>query len=159
MSFGDIDPAWYWLIAAGLLAITELAVPGVFLVWLAGAALLTGLVTMVTGIALPAQLVLFGVAAIAMVVIGRQAYARMELRTTDPLLNDRGARLIGQTVTVVEPIVNGEGRVKVGDGAWPARGADVSAGARVRVTGIQGGCLLVAAADAMPQPSGPVIEG
>jgi membrane protein implicated in regulation of membrane protease activity len=154
-----LDPAWLWLIAAGLLAITELAVPGVFLVWLAGAALLTGLVTLITGIALPAQLVLFAVAAIAMVVIGRQAYGRMELRSTDPLLNDRGARLIGQTVTVIEPIVDGEGRVRIGDGAWPARGADAAAGARVRITGTQGACVLVTAADVLPKASEPAVNG
>lgn len=143
MNFGDIDPAWYWLIAAGLLAITELAVPGVFLVWLAGAALLTGLVTIITGIALPAQLVLFGVSAVAMVLIGRQAYARMEHRTSDPLLNDRGARLVGREVTVAAPIVNGEGRVKVDDGIWNARGPDAAEGTRVRITGTRGSCLLV----------------
>lgn len=153
MNFSDIDPAWYWLIGAGLLAITELAVPGVFLVWLAGAALLTGLVTIITGIALPAQLVLFGVSAIAMVLIGRQAYARMDHRSSDPLLNDRGARLVGQIVTVVAPIQNGEGRVKVGDGEWSARGPDAPAGARVRITGTQGSCLLVSAADALPKPA------
>lgn len=153
MSFADVDPAWYWLIAAGLLAITELAVPGVFLVWLAGAALLTGLVTFITGIALPAQLVLFGIASIAMVVIGRQAYSRMDHRTSDPLLNDRGGRLIGQVVTVVAPIENGEGRVKVGDSVWSARGADAPAGARVRIAGTQGSCLLVVPADALPGPT------
>jgi hypothetical protein len=155
MSFADVDPAWYWLIGAGLLAITELAVPGVFLVWLAAAALLTGLVTIITGIALPAQLVLFGISAAAMVLLGRQIYARMDHRTTDPLLNDRAGRLIGQTVTVVEPIANGEGRVKVGDGVWSARGQDAPAGARVRITGTQGSCLLVTPADALPSPTIP----
>lgn len=153
MSFADIDPAWYWLVGAALLAVTELAVPGVFLVWLAGAALLTGLVTIITGIALPAQLVLFGVSAVAMVLIGRQAYARMDHRTTDPLLNDRGARLVGQTVIVVQAIDNGEGRVKVGDGVWPARGVDTPVGARVRITGVQGSCLLVQPGDVLPPPS------
>jgi membrane protein implicated in regulation of membrane protease activity len=153
MSFADIDPAWYWLIAAALLAITELAVPGVFLVWIAGAALLTGLVTILTGIAVPAQFVLFGVFAIAMVVLGRHAYARMDLRTSDPLLNDRGARLIGQTVTVIGAIENGEGRVKVGDSVWTARGADAAEGARVRITGTHGACLLVEPANALPAPS------
>jgi membrane protein implicated in regulation of membrane protease activity len=143
MGVMDIDPAWYWLIAAGLLAITELAVPGVFLVWLAGAALLTGLVTILTGIALPAQLVLFGASSIAMVLLGRQVYARMDHRTTDPLLNDRGARLIGREVTVAAPIVNGEGRVKVGDGIWNANGPDAAEGTRVRITGTRGSCLLV----------------
>ncbi len=153
MNLGDLDPAWYWLIGAALLAATELAVPGVFLVWLAAAALLTALVTFTTGIGLPAQLIVFGIGAIAMVLIGRQAYARMAHTTTDPLLNDRAARLIGQVVTVAVAIENGEGRVNVGDGIWPARGHDVPAGARVRITGSQGACLLVTPADALPGPA------
>jgi len=143
MDLGGVDPAWYWLIGAALLAITELAVPGVFLVWIAGAALLTGLVTLATGIGLPAQLTIFGFSAILMVLLGRRAYARMEHRTSDPLLNDRAARLVGQVVTVAAPIVNGEGRVIVGDGIWNARGPDAAKGARVRIIGAQGSCLLV----------------
>jgi len=153
MNLGGIDAAWLWLIGSALLAIFELAVPGVFLVWLAGAALLTGLVTLATDIGLPAQLGVFGFSAIAMVLTGRQAYARMHHATSDPLLNDRAARLVGQLVTVTDPIVNGEGRVKVGDGVWNARGPDVPAGARVRITGTQGACLLVMPADALPGAS------
>ncbi|MFP5434632.1 MAG: NfeD family protein, partial [Alphaproteobacteria bacterium] len=41
--------------------------------------------------------------------------------------------LIGQTVTVVEAITDGEGRVKVGDSVWSATGPDAEVGARVRV--------------------------
>ncbi len=143
MDWSAVDPAWYWLIGAALLAVTELAVPGVFLVWIAGAALLTGLVTLGTGIGLPAQMVVFGLSAIAMVLLGRRSYSRMQHRTDDPLLNDRAARLVGQEVTVAAPIVNGEGRVKVGDGIWNASGPDAAEGTRVRVTGSRGSCLMV----------------
>ena len=55
----SIDPQWAWLGAAALLAIAELIVPGVFLIFLAVAAALTGLVTLLTGAALPFQIVLF----------------------------------------------------------------------------------------------------
>jgi membrane protein implicated in regulation of membrane protease activity len=153
VNLGDLDPAWLWLIGAALLAVTELAIPGVFLVWIAAAALLTALVTFVTGIGLPAQLIIFAVAAIAMVLTGRQAYARMSHTSSDPLLNDRAARLIGQTVIVADAIVNGRGRVTVGDGIWSARGADAPAGARVTIVGLEGGCLVVTPADALPGPT------
>ena len=59
------------------------------------------------------------------------------------MLNDRAARLIGETLVVVEAIEDGRGRVRVGDGAWPARGPDAAAGTRVRVTGADGACLHV----------------
>ena len=63
--------------------------------------------------------------------------------TSDPMLNDRVARLIGQTVTVTEAIEGGSGRVRVGDGDWPAHGPDAALGAKMRVTGGQDGVLAV----------------
>jgi inner membrane protein len=63
----------------------------------------------------------------------------------DPMLNDRGARLAGEIVTVVQAIQDGSGRVKVGDSEWNARGPDAPVGSRVRVTGAQGAVLDVEA--------------
>lgn len=39
---------------------------------------------------------------------------------------------VGETVTVVEAISNGRGRVKVGDGVWIAKGPDAAVGKRNR---------------------------
>ena len=61
----------------------------------------------------------------------------------DPLLNDRGGRMIGEIVTVVEAITDGRGRVKVGDTVWSAKGTDASVGSKVRITGAQGSVLMV----------------
>jgi membrane protein implicated in regulation of membrane protease activity len=138
-----IEPQWAWLSVAALLAIAELIVPGVFLIWFAIAAAATGVVTLVTGVTLPFQIALFALFAIAALYGGRRAYASAPVPTSDPLLNDRGARLKGKTVTVVGAIEHGEGRVRVGDSVWNARGPDCEAGARVRVTGVEGTCLLV----------------
>ncbi len=41
---------WFWFIVAGLLLIGELLSPGVFLMWLAGAAAFTGLADMLFAI-------------------------------------------------------------------------------------------------------------
>jgi membrane protein implicated in regulation of membrane protease activity len=154
MSFGGIDVAWLWLIGAALLAILELAVPGIFLVWLAAAAVLTGLATFAFGLDLPFQLVLFGLFSIGSVLVGRRIYERTPHSTTDPLLNDRAARLIGQIVTVANAIEGGEGRVKVGDGIWTARGPDAPVGARVRITGTEGSCLRVTPTQVLPGSCG-----
>jgi inner membrane protein len=103
MSFDGLDPAWAWLIVAALLAIAELAAPGIFLVWLAAAAALTGLTTFLLPLDLPFQLLLFGLYSIAAVLVGRRLYER-SADEGDPLLNDRTARLIGETVLVVAAI-------------------------------------------------------
>jgi membrane protein implicated in regulation of membrane protease activity len=144
---------WYWLLLAALLGIFEIVAPGIFLIWLAAAAAVTGITVALLPIPLPFQLALFGLLALAAVYSGRRHYERNPVSSEDPKLNDRTARLIGETVTVVTAIEHGEGRVKVGDSVWPARGPDTPAGGRVTVTGAQGNCLLVRAAPALP-PAG-----
>ena len=138
-----IDPHWVWLILAGVLGIAEIIVPGIFLIWIGLAALVTGLVTLALGISEPLQFALFAMLAIAAVFAGRRWFALNPIESSDPLLNDRAARLVGETVTVVEAIAGGEGRVRVGDGVWPAKGADAPLGARLRVIGIDRGLLRV----------------
>ena len=143
MNLGELDAAWLWLIAAAALAAVELLTPGFFLIWIAGAALLTGVTAFLLPIALPFQLVLFGLFSILAVILGRRHYERASTSGGDPLLNDRTAQLIGQVVTVVVAIDNGEGRVRVGDSVWSASGPDTPAGSRVRIHGADGNCLKV----------------
>ncbi|OYY79400.1 MAG: hypothetical protein B7Y43_03010 [Sphingomonas sp. 28-62-20] len=138
------NAALLWLGAAILLGAAELMVPGVFLVFLAIAAAITGLAVFALPVLpLSAQLVAFALWSVVSILIGKRWYHDYPVATADPLLNDRGARLIGELVTVVTPIIQGEGRVKVGDGEWIAIGADAAAGERLRVTAIRDGKLVV----------------
>ena len=154
MSLFGLDDHWWWLLAAALLGILEIFLPGIFLIWMAAAAAITGIIAAFLPLALPFQLALFALLAMAAVYGGRRHYERNPVPTSDPLLNDRTARLIGQNVLVVTAIEGGEGRVKVGDGVWVARGPDAPAGARMVVTGAEGTCLKVAAAPALPPAEG-----
>jgi membrane protein implicated in regulation of membrane protease activity len=133
-----------WLIVALVLGVAELIVPGVFLVFLAIAAAITGVATL----ALPdlpaaAQLASFAVWSGVTVIVGRRWYRDYPVPTSDPLLNDRGARLVGEIVTIEQAIDDGHGRVRVADGVWPAKGPDADAGTRVRVVDVQNGVLVV----------------
>ena len=134
---------WFWLALGLLLAVGEMAIPGVFLIWLAGAAIVTGLFTWIVPIGLPLQVVQFAVLALASVFAGRNWLRRNPVEAADPKMNDRGARLVGQTVTVTSAIDGGEGRVRVGDGEWLARGPDAEPGTRMRVSGHDGTSLIV----------------
>ena len=58
-----------------------------------------------------------------------------------------GQRYIGQVLTLTGAIREGEGRAKLGGRRWSIRGPDVPAGAKVRVTGVDGTVLIV---DRMP---------
>jgi hypothetical protein len=158
---GDLEPHWMWLIAAALLGIAELLLPGVFLIWLAAAAALTGFAALLFGIPLAFQFGLFALLALAATFAGRRWYANNPVESSDPMLNDRGARLVGKTVEVVGAIQHGAGRVRVGDSVWNARGADAEPGARVRVVAVEGTCLRVERADeaAPPAPAPPARLG
>jgi inner membrane protein len=134
---------WLWLIAAAALGIAELLVPGVYLIWIGLAALVTGLATLVLPLPVVAQFALFAATAFAAVYAGRRYLKENPIVSDDPKLNDRGKRLVGSIVTAVEPVDSAHGRVKVGDSIWSARGADAAIGERLRVTGSDGNVLLV----------------
>ena len=138
-----LDPRWGWLALGLLLAAAEMAIPGVFLIWLAGAAIVTGLVAWVVPIGLLGQIVLFAVLAIAAVFAGRRFLQDHPVEAADPKMNRRGARLVGEIAVVTQAIESGSGRVKYGDSEWLAKGADAALGAHVRITGSDGAVLLV----------------
>lgn len=151
MNFGDFEPHWLWLMTALLLGIAELMVPGVFLIFLAAAAALTGLAALILGVPVLFQLALFPLFALASVYAGRRWYSGRDIESSDPLLNDRLARHAGEIVVVVGAIEDGRGRVKLGDGVWPAKGPDAPVGARVRIVGAEGTCLRVEPVALPPQ--------
>jgi membrane protein implicated in regulation of membrane protease activity len=133
-----------WLAAALVLAIMEVLAPGFFMIFLAVGAAVTGFVMLIAPDLHPiAQALMFALFSGVAVVFGRRWYHRSPSTIGVPGMNDRTAKLIGRVVEVSEPIVGGEGRVKVGDGAWTANGPDMPAGARVKITGAAGGVLLV----------------
>lgn len=143
-----------WLAAAILLGIGELVIPGVFLIFLAIAAAITGVATLVlTDLPVAAQLLSFAVWSAVTVAIGKRWYRDYPVESADPLLNDRVSRMIGQVVTVTDAIADGAGRVRVGDGTWPASGHDAEASAHVRIVGVAGGTLLVEPAEPAPELS------
>lgn len=138
-----VDGPWLWLILAVVLGIAELLLPGVFLIWVAAAAALTGLATLATALPVAGQFLLFAGLALATTWVGRKAYQRNPVPSADPLLNDRVARLIGDVVELATPIVHGRGRARVGDSEWPVSGPDAPAGACMRITGVEDGVLTV----------------
>jgi membrane protein implicated in regulation of membrane protease activity len=145
-----LEPHWIWLIAAAVLGIAEMMIPGVFLVWLAAAAALTGVVALLFDMPAAFQFALFGLLSLASVYFGRRWYAANPVESSDPLLNDRVSRMIGEIVVVVVAIENGRGQVSVGDTVWPARGAEAPAGTRVKIVGVEGTTLKVEPVGTLP---------
>ena len=145
-----MEAHWLWLIIAVVLGAAELLLPGVFLIWVATAAAVTGLVTLGVGLPVAGQFLLFAGLSLATTWGGRKAYQRNPVLSADPLLNDRVARLVGETVELTTPLIHGSGRARVGDSEWNVRGPDAPLGAHMRVLGIEDGSLVVRPMAALP---------
>jgi membrane protein implicated in regulation of membrane protease activity len=142
----SMEPHWAWLTVGVLLCAIEIVAPGFFLVWLGVAAIATGVLAFVLPISVPMQLGVFAVLAFIALYSARRWLKNNPIVSGDPLLNQRGGRLIGEVLTLVTAIENGRGRAKVGDGEWPVRGPDAAEGSKVRVVSADGGVLVVEAA-------------
>lgn len=139
---------WHWLILAAVLAAIEIVAPGVFFIWLGGAAALTGLIFFFfSSASWEVQGLVFAIFS-AIGVIGWHRFQRAtmgdEPATT---LNRRGEQLVGRVVALSEPIINGRGSARIDDSVWRVEGADLPAGARVKITGADGTVLRVESAN------------
>lgn len=142
-TLNNLDAHYAWLAIGLILAAAEMAVPGVFLIWMAGAALIVGFLAWALPIGLPLQIVIFAGLAILAVFTGRRYLRSHPVEAADPMMNMRGDRVVGETVIVTQAIEGGSGRVKLGDSEWIARGGDAAPGTRLRVAGHDGVVLLV----------------
>ncbi|PDT40170.1 MULTISPECIES: NfeD family protein [Sinorhizobium] len=137
---------WNWWVLGLLLLAAEVILPGVFLVWIALAALLTGVLSLLlwdTALWVwEVQLVTFSLLALVSVVIGRR-FVVSSSGSDEPLLNRRGESLVGRTAVLEQPIAEGRGRVRLDDTTWLVEGPDLPAGTRVRIVASSGRQLTV----------------
>jgi membrane protein implicated in regulation of membrane protease activity len=138
------DWVW-WMIAAGVLAVGEIATLGFFLGPIAVAATLTAIVA-VAGAGLAAQWIVFIAASLGSLLVLRPI-ARRHLRTPASLRTGTAA-LVGGRAVVLERVDANGGQVKIGGEVWSARSYDeddaFEPGARVEVLKIDGATALVA---------------
>ena len=140
--------AWNWIILGAVLLAIEILTPGVYLLWLGIAAIVTGLVSFLLWDAAAwswqVQVLAFLLLSLVSVLIGRRVFPTTGTGDTDePLLNQRERQLVGRTATLEEPITEGRGRIRLGDTLWRVTGPDLPAGARVRVVAAAGGEMTV----------------
>ena len=90
-----------------------------------------------------AQVFLFAIFSLITVFLLRRFLKSQPIESDQPLLNRRGHQYVGRDFTLEEPIVNGQGKIKVDDSIWKINGTDCEAGATVSVTGVDGVVLQV----------------
>lgn len=138
---------WFWLIAGLLVCIAEMLLPGAYLLWIGTAAILTGgllygAAVFDVSLTFEAVLLAFGALAVVSMLIGRSVYGSLNRGAAPAFLNRRADELVGQVFALDAAIVDGKGRIRVNDSVWSVRGGDAEAGAKVRVTGVEGGVHL-----------------
>ena len=139
---------WLWFILALILILLESVLPGIHFLWFGMAAIIVGFLALALEIDWQIQVLVFAVLSIVTALLARRYLSPQNTHTDQPGLNIRGSYYIGRVVVVEDPIVNGRGRVRVGDSLWSATGPDMTAGARAKVTRVDGTVLVVEPADA-----------
>ncbi|HMT14917.1 MAG TPA: NfeD family protein [Aestuariivirga sp.] len=138
---------WFWFVVAGLLLILELLAPGVFFIWLAIPAAAVGVLDLMFNMGWQAEVIVFSLLSVASVYGGRQFLARRNVfDSAQPNLNRRMYEYVGSTYVLDRPIAEGRGHLSINSTLWEVEGPDLPAGTRVKVTGVNGLRLKVAAA-------------
>lgn len=130
---------WNWMVLGFVLLALEIVIPGIFLLWIGIAALLTGALSLQLwewGFwTWQAQVIVFLALSLVSAYIGSRIAGSKQAKSDQPLLNKRGEQLLGRTATLSEPIREGRGRIQLGDTLWRVSGPELPIGTRVRVVG------------------------
>ncbi|AZO11654.1 MULTISPECIES: NfeD family protein [unclassified Mesorhizobium] len=130
---------WNWMVLGFVLLVLEIVAPGVFMLWIGIAALIIGAASLLVWEAAfwtwQLQVLAFLVLSLVSAFIGKKVVSDRNANADQPLLNRRGAQMVGRTATLAEPIKNGRGRIRLGDTLWRVSGPDLPVGTQVRVTG------------------------
>ncbi len=139
--------SWHWLSLGILLLLGEVLGAGGFLLGLGIGALLVALmVSVLPGLSWQAQLVWFGVLSIVSTLVYWKGFRALNQATDQPLLNNRAERLVGRKVEILEPVVNGKGKVQIEDALWTVLADDdIEVGVAVEIVATKGMELLVRA--------------
>ena len=138
-----MDPFWKWWILAGILLILESLAPGFIFLWMGIAAAIVGLLAWLAAPLNPyLAWVLFAVLSLASILTW--LYIRKPQSKFTGLLNKRGQAYVGRNFTLTTPIVNGVGKIQLGDTFWTIVGPDCPVGTTVTITALENGNLLAA---------------
>ena len=141
----DAFNAWFWAVAAAVIALLELVAPGYYLIWIACGAAATAVASFSIALSLSGQLIIFIAASLIFCIAGFFIYQRlMATAANAPALNQREFDLLGATGIAAETFANGQGKARIGDSVWLAEAThEIPRGAPIVVKAVRGTTLVV----------------
>lgn len=135
---------WLWLALGLLLMSLEVVVPGIHFLWFGIAAVIVAFAAFAGVLSgLEWQLLGFAILSLGALYTGRSLTASVKTDPDADVINERGQQYVGRRVVVEDAIVNGRGRVRVGDTLWLAEGPDAPTGSQVIIKSAHGTVLRV----------------
>ena len=142
---------WHWVLGGLGLVLLELALPSFFVIWFGLGALLVGLSVLARPtLALTAQIALWIITSVVMVVLWFSVFKRSQHKT---LIGTAAGEVIGEVgllVSAVAPFQRGKVRFQrplLGAEEWVCMAETaITAGERVRVVSVEGSFIKVAKA-------------
>jgi len=142
---------WHWVLGGLGLVLLELALPSFFVIWFGLGALLVGLsVLALPTLALTAQIALWIITSVVMVVLWFSVFKRSQHKT---LIGTAAGEVIGEVgllVSAVAPFQRGKVRFQrplLGAEEWVCMAETaITSGERVRVVSVEGSFIKVAKA-------------
>jgi inner membrane protein len=140
-------PWWQWTILAAALALAELVLPGSYLIFIALGAAATAAIDAIWGLSFEGELGCFAAASAVSCLVGFFVYRRFNHpQDGDGPLNRKDQSMVGARGIVFVALNNGQGKVKLGDTVWLAKGPNLPEGAPVVVRSARDAWVTVEAA-------------
>ena len=113
--------------------------PSTLLIWFALGAVLAMGTALIPGLELNVQLIVFALGSLGRLALLRPyILAKRDADEENREVNEFDQALIGIMGVLVEPIVGGKGRARIGDTTWIVTGPDLPKKTRIRVTSVDG---------------------
>jgi len=146
--FSEIS-SWHWASLGIILLVLEILGTAGFLIGTAIAAfLMSAIISIFPDIDWKWQLAIFSISAAVFSIIYLKRFANFNENTDQPNLNNRAAQHIGKRYTLKEAIINGQGKIQVGDTFWKIScDDDLAASTKIEVTAVDSMTLIVKASD------------
>ncbi|MBL4871623.1 MAG: NfeD family protein [Robiginitomaculum sp.] len=135
-----------WLMIGFALLILEVLTGTMYMLWIAAAALIVGIIMFVMPVLdWQMQLLLFSILTAILMYVGH-THLRPRMQGGEPSdLNDRARSMVGMRVKAIANFETGRGRVQVGDTQWRAamKSGDAKAGQELKIVSVTGTTLDV----------------